>query len=192
MVLMFNSGRTALATAVWNLKVFFFSVAQISSSSLGLLIVEVSKSHTHIAGRTRLTEWSARRRDRYLHNTHSTQDTEPQSQRAYARDRTATEIGGLKVNRTITLTVSSYGCKIGLSPLGQNNFVGQFWRVLMIGRRFTDKFPNFEQCLYLKGRQRNRTRSVPSFKRKVREVPVSLGFIYTRLLDSTDVFVSLP
>ena len=52
----------------------------------------------------------------------------------------------------------------------------------MIGRRFTDKFPNLEQCLDLrKNNNISRTRSVPSFKRKAREVPVSLGFIQTSI-----------
>jgi len=33
-------------------------------------------THTHTHGRTPLNEWSARRRDRYLHNTQQTQETD--------------------------------------------------------------------------------------------------------------------
>jgi len=58
-----------------------FSVTQQSKSGLGHLILENSRSHTirlththtqtHV--RTPLTEWLARRRGRYLHNTQQTQ-----------------------------------------------------------------------------------------------------------------------
>jgi hypothetical protein len=58
-----------------------FFVAQQLNSDIGLLAVGVSRSHkiwrrhtrthahTHTPGRTPLDEWSARCRDRYLHNT---------------------------------------------------------------------------------------------------------------------------
>ena len=50
-------------------------------SDLGRLMVEVSRSHTtkhahtHASGRTRLKEWPARLRNRYLQNTQQTQET---------------------------------------------------------------------------------------------------------------------
>ena len=76
------------------LYIDFFSVAQQPNSGPRRLVVEVSRSHTHTHthththararartharthahGRTPLDEWSARRKDRYLHNT-QTQDT---------------------------------------------------------------------------------------------------------------------
>jgi len=40
-----------------------------------LLLITFSDTHTHRAGRTPLDEWSVPRRDRYLHNTQQTQDT---------------------------------------------------------------------------------------------------------------------
>jgi hypothetical protein len=59
----------------------FFSLSQQPNSSLGLLAVEVSRSHTirhthtHTPDRTPLNEWSARFRDRYLHSTQQLEET---------------------------------------------------------------------------------------------------------------------
>jgi hypothetical protein len=55
-------------------------MAQQAISGLSRLTVEVYRSHTHThththTGRTPLNEWSARRRDHYLHNTQQTQET---------------------------------------------------------------------------------------------------------------------
>jgi len=47
-------------------RVNFFP-AQQPPVGLGLLIAEVSKSHSDTLGRIPLDEWSARRRDSYLH-----------------------------------------------------------------------------------------------------------------------------
>ena len=58
----------------------FFSVALRPNAGRGLLILEVSRSHTMTpVGRTPLDEWSARRRDLYLttHNTHNRQTSMP-------------------------------------------------------------------------------------------------------------------
>ena len=58
--------------------IILFRVTQQPKSVLGPLTVEVSRSltirHTH-ARLTPLNEWSARRRDRCLHNTQQTQET---------------------------------------------------------------------------------------------------------------------
>ena len=72
-----------------------FTLAQQLPVGRGLLIHEVSRSHTrHTAiGRTPLDDWSARRRDLYLstHNTHNRQtsmprwDSNPQSLHASGR-----------------------------------------------------------------------------------------------------------
>jgi hypothetical protein len=65
------------------LYIDFFSLAQQPNSGPRRLVVEASRSHTHTRthtrththththahGRTPLDEWSARRKDRYLHNT---------------------------------------------------------------------------------------------------------------------------
>ena len=75
----------------------------------GLLIHEVSRSHTHrrtTVGRTPLDEWSARRRDLYLttHNTHNRQTSMPpvgfepkisagERPQTYVLDRVATGTG---------------------------------------------------------------------------------------------------
>ena len=57
---------------------FFFAVALRPNAGHGLLIHEVSRSHTTV-GRTPLDEWSARRRDLCLttHNTHNRQTSMP-------------------------------------------------------------------------------------------------------------------
>jgi len=65
-----------------NKKVFFFNLAQQPPVGHGLLIHEVSRSHTEghtTVGRTPLDEWSARRRDFYLrtHNNHNRQTSIP-------------------------------------------------------------------------------------------------------------------
>ena len=60
---------------------FFFALALWPNAGHGLLILEVSRSHTmtHHIGRTPLDEWSARCRDFYLttHNTHNRQTSMP-------------------------------------------------------------------------------------------------------------------
>jgi hypothetical protein len=79
------------------LLIFFFRVALRPSEGQGLLMLEVSRSHTQWrtkVGRTPLDEWSARRRGLYLttHNTHNwqtsipLQDSNPQFRRRAAID----------------------------------------------------------------------------------------------------------
>ena len=73
------------------LPIYIFFLAQQPPVGQGLLIHEVSRSHT--VGRTPLDEWSARPRDLYLttHNTHNRQtsmprwDWNPQSQQVSGR-----------------------------------------------------------------------------------------------------------
>jgi len=65
-----------------NLCFFFFAVALRPNVGHGLLILEVSRSHTQrrtTIGRTRLNELSASRRDPYLttHDTHNRQTFMP-------------------------------------------------------------------------------------------------------------------
>jgi len=91
-----------------------FFLAQQPPVGQGVLIQEVSRSHTHITvGRTPLDEWSSRRRDLYLkiHNTHNRQtpmppvgfkptvsaSERPQTDALY---RAATGIGTLKWNNS--------------------------------------------------------------------------------------------
>ena len=96
---------------------FFFPMALRPNADLGLLILEVSRSHRHnTVGRTPLDEWSARRRDLYLtaQNTHNRQISMPpvgfeptisagERSQTYALDRAATGTGGILV-----LTVAKF------------------------------------------------------------------------------------
>ena len=88
---------------------FFFSVALRPNAGHGLLILEVFLDHTQrrsTVGRTRLDEWSTRRKDLYLttHNTHNRQTSMPpvgfettisagERPQTYALDRAATGTG---------------------------------------------------------------------------------------------------
>jgi len=91
---------------------FFFNLAQQPPGVQGLLIHEVSRSHTQLrttVGRTPLDEWSGRRRDLYLttHNTHNRQTSMPpvgfeitvsagERPQTFALDRASTETGSTR------------------------------------------------------------------------------------------------
>ena len=91
--------------------IFFFAVALRPDAGHGLLILEVSRSHTQRrtkVSKTPLDEWSARRRDLYLatHNTHNRQTSmtpvgfEPtisagERPQTYALDRAVTGTGNV-------------------------------------------------------------------------------------------------
>ena len=59
---------------IW-IKLIFFRMAQQPNSVLGRPTFKGSRSHTHTRSRAPLSEWSARRRGHFLHNTQITQET---------------------------------------------------------------------------------------------------------------------
>ena len=106
----FTRERTKRCTLFFNNFIFFPPVALRPNAGHGLLILEVSRSHTatHHIGRTPLNEWSARRRDLYLttNNTHNRQTAKPpvgfeptilagERPQTYALDRAAAGTGFL-------------------------------------------------------------------------------------------------
>jgi len=101
-------------------------VAQQPKSGLERLVVVVSRSHTisHTHPTTPLKEWSARRRDRYPHNTKQTQETNihvirgirtqiPAIMRlqTYASDRTALGISTSCMLRRLPVDMTFFDCR---------------------------------------------------------------------------------
>ena len=81
-------GFTGIFRLVWNKKIVmatknFLGALQpksvlecLGSSFLDYILLDThTHTHTHTHGRAPVTEWSARRRGRYVHNTQRTQET---------------------------------------------------------------------------------------------------------------------